>query len=66
VTDKQKILDKLKTLEALFSTAAYECQQTRKLLEADVSTSTEAGLSDIAIKAKADLRAKILKPAKHY
>jgi len=62
--NKQKILDRLKTLEALFSAGAYECQQTRKLIEEDVSTPPEIGLSEIAMKARMDLRSRILKPTK--
>jgi hypothetical protein len=64
MADNQKILDTLKTLEAVALTVIYECQQTRKLIEEDVSTPPKIGLSDIALKARMDLRAKILKPAK--
>lgn len=62
--NKQKILDTLATLEAVASAVIYECQQTRKLIQEDVSTPPAIGLSEIALKAKMDLRARILKPSK--
>lgn len=60
--DNQKILDKIKTVEAMANAVILECQQTRKLIEEDVSTPPNVGLSEIALKARMDLRAKILKP----
>jgi hypothetical protein len=64
VTDNQKILNHVATLEAMANAIILECQQTRKLVEEDVSTPPERGLSEIAIKARMDLRARLLKPNK--
>lgn len=64
MADKQEIEKKLTSLEALAAGIIYECQQTRKLLEADVSTSTDASLSKIAMEARTELRAKVLKSCK--
>lgn len=64
VTDNQKILNHVASLEAMAQAIILECQQTRKLIEEDVSTSANTGLSEIALKARMDLRARLLKPSK--
>ena len=64
MADNQKILNHVASLEAMAQAIILECQQTRKLVEEGVSTPTEKGYSEIAMKARMDLRAKILKPAK--
>ena len=64
MADSQKILDHLKIVEAMANAVILECQQTRKLLEEVVSTTPKNGLSEIAMKARMDLRSRLLRPGK--
>jgi hypothetical protein len=60
MADNQIILKKLALLENWFESAIIEIRQTRKLIEADVSTSTNTGYeSKIALEARKNLRAKL-------
>lgn len=60
MTDNQIILKKVENLETMAYAIIEECQQTRKLIEADVSTPTNTGISAIAEEARRNLRARLL------
>jgi hypothetical protein len=63
MADNQTILKKLAFIESAAESLILECRQTRKLIEADVSTSTNTGFAEskIAQEARKNLRAKLLK-----
>jgi hypothetical protein len=59
--DKQQQIEKnLANLESMAYAILDHCQQTRKLLEADVSTPTDDNSSEIAKEARRILRKKLL------
>jgi hypothetical protein len=61
----KKILDKIALMEAFAESILTECRAVRKLLESETSSDSDnMPLSPIAMQARMDLRAKILKATK--